>query len=67
MFGKRYCISCKIQLSKNLKVARTDKCIRCWQNQAFKSGIKTGIKNSRIIVIIESRDENNKKMWTTEI
>jgi hypothetical protein len=67
MFGKSYCTNCKIQLSKNLKVYRTDKCIRCWQDKAFKSGIKTGIKNSRIILIIESKDENNKKIWTTEI
>lgn len=66
MFSKKSCNECKIELTKSLKVAKTDKCIRCWQDKAFKSGIKTGIKNSRIILVIESV-VNGKKMWSSDI
>lgn len=67
MFEKKCCKDCKIKLVKKLKVSETERCIRCWQNQAYNTGLKTGIRNSRIILITESRDANNKKIWTTEI
>lgn len=65
MFSKKSCKECKIELTKSLKVAKTDKCIRCWQNKAYKAGIKVGVKNSRILLVTESI-VNGKKIWTTE-
>lgn len=65
MFSKKCCEECKIVLDKKHRVSETKRCIGCWQNKAYKAGIKVGVKNSRILLITEST-VNGKKIWTTE-